>query len=180
MKIGSGQRRGLGLAALAAALMIGAIAASSASAVLKRLPNGQIVSYQPLRTAAPQASPFDSTFNNMDYNGGPVMPSNTDIMVFWSPNGYKAYGIPGYPHEYVDGIEDYWKNLQADSGGNQNVDSISTQYGDTTGAFAHYQVTYGGAILDTDPYPTSQCPAADPGRGREGRRGQQHPRRSEP
>jgi PKD repeat protein len=162
MQIGSGQRRGFGLAALAAALMIGAVAASSASAVLLRLPDGQVVSYQPLRSAAPQVSPFDSVFNNMDYNGGPVMPSNTDIMVFWSPNGSKAYGSPGYPHEYVSGIEQYWKDLQANSGGNQNVDSTSTQYGDLTGAFARYQVTYGGAILDTDPYPTSQCPAAAP------------------
>jgi PKD repeat protein len=162
MKIGSGQRRGLGLASLAAALMICAIAASSASAVLKRLPDGQIVSYQPLRSAAQHITPLDSVFNNMDYNGGPVMPSNTDIMLFWSPNGYKAYGSPGYPTEYVTGIEQYWKDLQADSGGNQNVDSISTQYGDLTGAFAQYHVTYGGAILDTDPYPASQCPAAAP------------------
>jgi hypothetical protein len=162
MKIGSGQHRAVGLAAIATALMICAIGASSASAVLKQLPDGQVVSYQPLRSAANRITPFDSTFNNMDYNGGPVMPSNTDIMLFWSPNGYKAYGSPGYPHEYVDGIEQYWKNLQADSGGNQNVDSISTQYGDLTGAFARYQVTYGGAILDTDPYPTSQCPASAP------------------
>jgi hypothetical protein len=128
-------------------------------AVLKRLSNGHVVSYQPLRTAAPQGpSTFDSTFTNMDYNGGPVMPSSTDIMLFWSPGGYKAYGS----HEYATGIEQYWKDLQADDGGNQNVDSISTQYGDTTGAFANYQVTYGGAILDTNPYPTSQCPAASP------------------
>jgi hypothetical protein len=131
------------------------VAASGASAQLKRLSNGHVVSFQPLRTAsASQPTGFDSTFNNLDYNGGPVMPSNTDIMLFWSPKGYNAYESP----EYVTGIEQYWKDLQADSGGNQNVDSISTQYGDLTGAFANYQVTYGGAILDTDPYPTSQCP----------------------
>ena len=27
----------------------------------------------------------------MDYNGGPVMPSNTDYMVLWSPSGLGAY-----------------------------------------------------------------------------------------
>jgi PKD repeat protein len=111
-----------------------------------------------LRSAVPNR--FDQVFNNMDYNGGPVMPSSTDIMLFWSPNGYAAYGAGKTPPEYVTGIEQYWKGLQHDSGGNQNVDSISTQYGDLTGAFARYQVTYGGAILDTDPYPTSQCPAS--------------------
>jgi PKD repeat protein len=162
MKIDWCQRRWLGLAALGAALMISVIATSSASAVLKRLPNGQVVSYQPLRSSAKQFIKPDSMFNNMDYNGGPVMPSNTDIMLFWSPKGYTAYGSPGNPPEYVTGIEQYWKDLQHDSGGNQNVDSISTQYGDLTGAFARYQVTYGGAILDTDPYPTSECPASGP------------------
>jgi len=154
MKKDWSRRRGVGMAVFAAALVVSMVAASSAMAVLKRLSNGHAVSYQPLRTAAQGPTPFDSTFNNLDYNGGPVMPSNTDIMLFWSPKGYNAY----QSQEYVTGIEQYWKDLQADSGGNQNVDSISTQYGDTTGAFANYQVTYGGAILDTNPYPASQCP----------------------
>jgi PKD domain len=162
MKSYWGQRRWLALAALGAALMVCGIATSSASAVLKRLPNGQVVSYQPMRSAAQQFVKPDSVFNNMDYNGGPVMPSNIDIMLFWSPKGYTEYGSPGNPPEYVTGIEQYWSDLQHDNGGDQNVDSISTQYGDLTGAFARYQVTYGGAILDTDPYPTSECPASGP------------------
>ncbi|MGB9183183.1 MAG: PKD domain-containing protein [Solirubrobacteraceae bacterium] len=156
------RRRAVGGLTLVAALLVSLVAVSSASAVLKRLPNGQIVSYQPLRGAAQSPSKFDTAFNNMDYNGGPVMPSNTDIMLFWSPKGYSAYGSPGNPPEYVTGIEQYWKDLQHDSGGNQNADSTSTQYGDLTGAFARYQVTYGGAILDTNPYPASQCPASGP------------------
>jgi hypothetical protein len=160
MRIGFVQRRWLGLAVFAAALMVSMIAAASALAVLHRLPNGQVVSYQPPRSAAHQFLRADSVFNNLDYNGGPVMPSNTDIMLFWSPNGYTAYGSPGNPPEYVTGIEQYWKDLQANSGGHQNADSTSTQYGDLTGAFARYQVTYGGAILDTDPYPPSQCPTS--------------------
>ncbi|MGH3601019.1 MAG: PKD domain-containing protein [Pseudonocardiaceae bacterium] len=162
MAISWGQRRVLGLVAVAAGLMVFMIASSNASAVLLPLPNGQVVSYQPLRSAANQYRRPDSVFNNMDYNGGPIMPSNTDIMLFWSPKGYTAYGSPGNPPEYVTGIEQYWKGLQHDSGGNQNVDSISTQYGDATGAFARYQVKYGGAILDTNPYPASQCPAPAP------------------
>ncbi len=160
MRVSWGQRRWMGLAALAAGLMVFMIASSNASAVLLTLPNGQVVSYQPLRSAAGQFTRNDSVFNNLDYNGGPVMPSNTDILLFWSPKGYAKYGTPGNPPEYVTGIEQYWKDLQHDSGGNQNVDSTSTQYGDLTGAFAHYQVTYGGAILDTNPYPKSQCPAS--------------------
>jgi len=70
------------LAALAAAMAVSAVAASSASAMLRKLPNGQIVSYQPLRQAAKkQMQKFDLVFQNQDYNGGAVMPSNTDYMV---------------------------------------------------------------------------------------------------
>jgi hypothetical protein len=68
------QRRLLMMLVLAGTLGVSAIAASSASAVLKRLPNGQVVSYQPLLTSGPIQ--FDNTFTNMDYNGGPVMPAN--------------------------------------------------------------------------------------------------------
>jgi hypothetical protein len=60
-----------------AGMLILAVAAPSASARLKVLPNGRVVSYEPLRSASGPVIPFD----NMDYNGGPVMPSNTDYML---------------------------------------------------------------------------------------------------
>jgi PKD domain-containing protein len=150
-----GSRRDAGR--LGRRLGVSAVAASSASAILKRLPNGQVVSYQPLRNASPQVTPFDTTFNNMDYTGGPVMPSNTDYMVLWSPSGLSAY-----PPEYVQGIAQYFKDLAHDSGGNQNVDSIATQCNDLTGAFVNYDVRFGGVVLDTNPYPPSECPHAAP------------------
>src|SRR5579862_2553402 len=154
--------RGLLAVVFTAAIAVSAIAVSNASAVLLRLSNGRTVSYQPLRSAASEFDRSDATFNNVDYNGGPVMPSNTDYLIFWSPKGYSAYGSPGNPPEYVTGIEQYWKDLAHDSGGHQNVDSVSAQYNDLTGAFAHYKVRYGGAILDTDPYPKSLCPVNSP------------------
>jgi hypothetical protein len=150
--------RSLLVAAVAAAIVVSAIAASSASAVLLKIQGGQTVSYQPLRHAA--ALPFhtfDAAFKNMDYNGGPVMPSNTDYMVLWSPGGLSAY-----PREYVSGIARFFKDLAHDNGGNQNVDSVSTQYNDLTGAFAKYDVTFGGALVDTHPYPKSLCPVNTP------------------
>ena len=114
------------------------------------------VDYVPLRGAA-KIRPFDLAFNNMDYNGGPVMPSNTDYMVLWSPGGLSAY-----PAGYVSGVATYFKDLAHDSGGHQNADSVSAQYNDLTGAFARYQVTFGGVLVDTHPYPPTQCPAAAP------------------
>ena len=125
--------------------------------MLKRLPNGQVVSYLPLRTAAAGPTQFDNAFTNMDYNGGPVMPSNTDFMFLWSPSGLGAY-----PRGFVFGIARYFNDLAHDSGGNQNVDSIGPQYNDLTGAVANYDVRFGGVLLDTNPYPASQCPAASP------------------
>ncbi len=148
------RRPGVLAAALAAACLVSAIAASSASAVLKRLPHGQVASYMPTRQAAAKLdSTLTDTLGDMAYNGGPIMPSNTDYMVMWSPHGLSAY-----PHEFVDGIAQYFRDLAHDSGGHQNVDSVTTQYGDSTGAFVHYAVTFGGVLVDTDPYPKSHCP----------------------
>jgi hypothetical protein len=148
-------------AAFAAALVASAIGASSASAVLKRLPTGQIVSYQPLRSKAPVTG-FDSVFNNMDYNGGPIMPSNTVYLVFWSPKNYGAYPGAGSPPQYVTGIQQFFKDLQHDNGGSSNVNSVDPQYNDLTGAVAKYSIKLGAVILDTNPYPASQCPVNAP------------------
>src|SRR5215472_17077808 len=103
------------------------------------------VAFVPLRGA--KGTGFDQVFTNMDYNGGPVMPSNTDYMVLWSPGGLSAY-----PAGYVSGLKTYFKGLAHDSGGHQNVDSVS----------ARYQTTFGGALVDTHPYPKTECPAAAP------------------
>src|SRR6516225_3437469 len=111
----------------------------------------------PLR-GAKNAAGFDQVFSNLDYNGGPLMPSNTDYMVLWAPPGTTPY-----PPGYVFGLERYFKDLQHDSGGHQNVDSVSAQYNDLTGAFSKYQVTFGGVLLDTDPYPPAQCPTGGKG-----------------
>ena len=152
-------RRRVMLLVLVVAFVVSAIAASNASAIIKRLPNGQVVSYQPLLTAKAAApSPLDSVFTNMDYNGGPIMPSNTDYMFMWSPQGLGAY-----PAGFTYGIARYFRDLQHDSGGNQNVDSIDPQYNDLTGAVAKYDVTFGGVLVDTNPYPASQCPVGGTG-----------------
>ena len=69
--------------------------------------------YVPHRSA--KRNHFDLAFSNMDYNGGPVMPSNTDYMVLWSPKGLSAY-----PAGYVSGLKTFFTDLAHDSGGHQN------------------------------------------------------------
>lgn len=156
------RRSGIVLVACAAIALAGPGLAIPMSAAAATSPSSRAsahpahpVSYVPLRGST--VTPQDQVFTNMDYNGGPVMPSNTDYMVMWSPGGLGAY-----PAGYVDGLATYFKDLAHDSGGHQNVDSTSAQYQDLTGAFAQYKVTFGGVLLDTNPYPPSECPADAP------------------
>jgi len=136
---------------LAAAVL--AVSGVSASALVVRLPNGHRVSVQPLRgftTASQTASTA-----RLEYHGGPIMPSNTNYALYWAPGGASEY-----PAEYQSGINAYLGDLAHDSGGDQNVDSVATQYGDAAGKFASYDSHFGGALLDTDSYPLSGCVAA--------------------
>ncbi len=98
---------------------------------------------------------FDAFFSNLDYNGGPVMASNTNYAVYWDPAGG-----PVYPPDYRSGLDQYFTDLAADSGGTANVDSVAGQYNDSSGHFANYDSHFGGDMLDTDPYPVSGCAGA--------------------
>jgi PKD repeat protein len=138
----------LGTLALLAALAAGA---QRASAVIVHLDNGRTISYMPLRGPAPPRL-FDPFFENLDYNGGPVMPSNTNYTVYWSPTGKSAY-----PEGYISGIDTYLKDLAHDSGGSGNVDSVSTQYNDSEGHVAAYSSHFGESLIDEDPYPKNGC-----------------------
>ena len=102
-----------------AAIVAASFATPTASAAAS--PQRAVVhtaSYIPLRGAVGHIGK-DTVFGNVDYNGGPVMPSNTDYIVFWSPKGLGAYGP-----EYVSGLERWFKDLAHDSGGDQNTDSV--------------------------------------------------------
>src|SRR5438270_3457046 len=120
------------LVVLLAAAMLGA-SASSASAVIVQLGNGKTLSYLPARGSAPastRASPFDVFFKNLDYNGGPVMTSNTNYTFYWRPKTAKPY-----PAGYTAGVNNHFKDLEHDSGGGQNVESVAAQYNDAAGGF---------------------------------------------
>ncbi|HLB22210.1 MAG TPA: PKD domain-containing protein, partial [Solirubrobacteraceae bacterium] len=141
------------LAAIVAMSLIGCCA-SSASAVVVHLESGQAVSYQPLHgVSRPKA--FDTFFSNLDYNGGPVMPSNTNYAFYWRPSG-----APAYPTEYQAGVNQFFEDLAHDSGGHENVESVSAQYNDAAGQSASYDSHFGGVIVDEDPYPANGCTRA--------------------
>jgi hypothetical protein len=145
--------RGLLLALLAAGLLAGLLA-TTASAVIVRVDSAKTLSYQPLRSAG-TVRPFDAFFSNLDYNGGPVMASNTNYAIYWQPAG-----APSYPADYQPGLNTYFTDLAHDSAGTGNVDSVSAQYNDASGQFAKYDSHFGGALIDTNPYPASGCTRA--------------------
>jgi hypothetical protein len=139
------------LAAVAATLA----GAAGASAVVVKLRHNHYVSYQPLRHSHAGLSTFDVAFSNLDYNGGPVMPSNTNYTLYWDPA--KA---PRYPVGYKEGVDRYLEDLAHDSGGHENVDSVATQYDDAAGHFANYESHFGGEMTDIDEYPANGCSQA--------------------
>jgi hypothetical protein len=141
------------LAGLLAAVALAACA-SGASALIVRLPNGKTISYQPRR--GPFAfAPAALSASNLTYHGGPVMTSNTNYAFYWAPSGSTPY-----PAEYQSGVDQYLEDLAHDSGGNQNVDSVATQYTNGSGEAAAYNSHFAGAIVDTEPYPANGCKRA--------------------
>lgn len=141
----------LGLAALAAACVL----APGASAIVVRAGPGRTLSYSPAPGQAVRLLPLDSILHNVDYNGGPVMPSNNNHTVYWRPAS-----APAYPSDYQGGLDQFFADLSHDSGGHENVDSVAAQYNDASGRHASYDSHFAGAILDGDPYPANGCQQA--------------------
>ncbi|HUA10854.1 MAG TPA: IPT/TIG domain-containing protein [Solirubrobacteraceae bacterium] len=149
----------LGVIAVAAVLLG---CASHANAVIVHLHDGRTVSYLPdLHATRSAAGPLvrlgaggggESGSGKVSYHGGPVMSSNTDYAFYWAPGGTAEY-----PAGYLAGINGFFANLAHDSGTDTNDDSVAAQYSDAEGEYAEYEVKFGGAIVDTDPYPGDGC-----------------------
>ncbi|HYM46683.1 MAG TPA: hypothetical protein VES65_11070, partial [Solirubrobacteraceae bacterium] len=140
------------VALLTASLL--AAGASTASAVIVHLANGKTLSYQPLRGQG-TVKPFDAFFTNLDYGGGPVMTSNTNYTLYWRPATATAY-----PAGFKSGVNTYFKDLEHDSSGHENVDSVATQYNNAAGEFVKYESKFAGELVDESPYPANGCTRA--------------------
>ncbi|MFL5824700.1 MAG: PKD domain-containing protein [Solirubrobacteraceae bacterium] len=167
--------------------------AAPASAILWRVSKSHVVSYagivgksHPTNVTHPSppgsASNFDAINGNLDYSGGPVMPSSTNVVVVWKPTTYSqnfdegvnegcgAANSQGQFQQclgYEAGVAQFFTDLAAASGQATNSDSVGTQYNDAFGhqsaggpSPGHYSATYGGLLTDTDAYPANSCPGA--------------------
>lgn len=187
------------LATVIAAAFVGLVA-SPASAIIWRVSKNHYLSYagivgksHPSNVAPPSrarnASQFDAINSNLDYSGGPVMPSSVNYVLVWEPanwthnfdegtqNGQTEYcGVANSQGTFTQpclgyqaGLSQFFTDLQDSSGSTNSSDAVSTQYNDSQGHWAggpspgDYSATYGGLLTDTDPYPSGDCPGAPPG-----------------
>ncbi len=149
-------RRALLLALAALGLL--AVPASALAAppriggIVADLPSGHVAVPQRHAVLARAAD-----VSNQD--GGPVLHSNRTHLVFWAPAGS---GL-GFDSGYALVMERFLTRVAADSRDPRTVYGLTGQYGDGSGPAA-YASSYGGAVLDTDPLPASDCtePASGP------------------
>ncbi len=87
---------------------------------------------------------------DLTWHGGRVMRTNTTHAIYWAPSGHP------FPDGYVHTIDQFLTDVAHDSGGADNVYGIGTQYSDEAGHIA-YRSTFGGSVVDTNPYPASGC-----------------------
>ena len=147
----AGRRR---LALAAAVLATAGVIAPSA---LAANPHGKFLGVVGHRTAGPAATPnAGSAAGALAYNGGPVMHSDANYAIFWEPAGHTTTA------SYKSVIQSYFSSVAADSGKTSNVYSTDTEYYDVSGTtrnYIAYNASFGAALLDTQPYPTSGCPS---------------------
>jgi hypothetical protein len=91
-----------------------------------------------------------SSSNNLQYNGGPVMHSDANYVIYWEPSGHATTSA------FKSIINSYFGKVAAASGATNNDYSVATQYFDTSGNIA-YSATSGGSYVDTDKYPSLGC-----------------------
>lgn len=128
---------------------------AKASALVLRQPGLQLGYDPPGGHGAGNTKGASAEAKLVTYHGGPVMTSNTNYPLYWSPAGESAY-----PAGYISGIDRWFSDLAHDSGGVLNTDSVLVQYGEEGGGLANYNSHFGGALIDTDPYPANGCKAA--------------------
>ncbi len=149
----------LALALLSAAAVL-AFGAARANAVIVHIHDGRVASYLPALNSQPGSSAGrtvhpdgdDGQSGKVSYHGGPVMVRNNDYAFYWAPGGTNEY-----PAGYMSGVDRFFEDVAHDSGLDTNDDSVAAQYSDSEGEYAEYEVSFAGAILDTDPYPADGC-----------------------
>jgi hypothetical protein len=89
---------------------------------------------------------------NLTYHGGRVLLTNRTVAVYWLPSGYTMDST------YQSTINQYFTDVAHDSAASSgNVYSVLKQYYNSSNQFISTNSTFGGPLVDTNPYPSSGC-----------------------
>jgi len=117
--------------------------------------SGHAVHVMPNRQlAAARAQVFADT-GPLTYHGGPIMPSATSYVIFWTPpklqNGTAAGWSAAYRDLQTQFLKDYAGHSLATNNTQyyQTINGVTSYIGNTGGV--------GGIYIDTDAYPASGC-----------------------
>lgn len=137
------------LAAAAVVLGAGVAAADPPSPDNPAGRSNEILGVVPTQSEAHGGAGKSGGGSNLVYHGGKVLRTNRTVAIYWGPAG-------GFAGGYSSTINQYFTDVAAASGRTDNVYAVETQYYDGTGSIA-YGSTFGGALVDTSPYPASGC-----------------------
>ena len=141
------------------ALALLALAVTASSGAAARPAHAPILGVVPHVGAASVFSPLSAT------RSGPLvlqtqpcvfssfcwtMRTNTTYAIYWVPSDYSVDA------NYETDINRYLTDVAADSGTQNNVYSVATQYYDNAAAI-QYKSTFAGSYVDTNPFPANGC-----------------------
>ncbi len=101
---------------------------------------------RPLSAGRLATPAFGGGGGSVTYNGGPLMLSTTLYLIFWGPQG-------SFPASYTGPLVQFAKDLQADDALTTDDFSVAELYANASGTHISGDVTLGGEMLDTTPYP---------------------------
>jgi hypothetical protein len=149
---------GIGVIAALVVAIFGVPGSAAGSARFPRIqhnPQGKFLGVVPSAVAKNKERAGAQGSPPLLYHHGPVQHSSRVYSIFWDPPGFS------FPAGYANVVNTYFKDVAADSGKTTNVYFSDTQYYDVVGGTKRpisYKVTNGGAINDTNPYPSNGCP----------------------
>lgn len=131
-------------------LVTAALGVSSAGAYVVRTRSGRPLGLL-LRPGALRFHAFAAGTPRIEYQGGPVMLTSNLHVIFWGPSG-------SFAPSYTGAITQWVQSLAADSNKSTNFFSIGSQYYENhPRRWITRSVYFGGAVLDTRPYPQGGC-----------------------
>jgi hypothetical protein len=139
---------------LAVSASSGTAATAARGPILGVVPHSAAVDTLSALTAASASGPLLLATQPCSLSSTPyacwTMRTNTVYAIYWVPGGYSVAA------NYESLINRYFGDVAAASGSLTNVYSVAMQYYDSAAAI-HYQSTFAGSYVDTNPFPASGC-----------------------